>query len=103
MTTKGPYAEMSAAGTTQATAAELVADKVTVTTVSAALAGVILPAGNRDDKVTIVNGQGTHTLFIYPRTGGKINNATANLPVELPPNKAAHFEGVNSLNWTAFF
>lgn len=106
MTTRGPYAEMAAAGTTQATAAEVVADKVVVTTVTPAAQGVILPPGNLDQIQIIVNGTSGATgvpLFIYPRTGGKLNNATANEALELPPSRAVRLEGVNALNWMAFF
>lgn len=100
--TKGPYATMAAAGTTQATAAELTADKVVVTTITAASAEcVILPTGNRDDEVRIVNGTNLD-LMIYPRTGGKINNATENLPMILPGYTAAHFIGINAVDWMAF-
>jgi hypothetical protein len=103
MTTRGPYTTMAATGTTQATAAEVIADKVLVTTVTATAAGVVLPPGNRDQDQVIVNGQGTHTLFVYPRSGGKLNNATADQALELPPYKAARLVGVNSLDWMAFY
>lgn len=103
MTTRGSYTTMAATGTTQATAAEVTADKVLVTTVTAAAAAVILPPGNLDQEQVIINGQGTHTLFVYPRTGGKLNNATADTAVELPPYKAARFVGVSSVDWMAFY
>jgi hypothetical protein len=102
MTTKGPYAEMAAAGTTQATAAEFTADRVMVTTVTESANGIILPPGNLDHEVEVVNGT-TLTLFIYPRSGGKLNNAAADLPLQLPGNRAGRLRGVNSLNWIAFF
>lgn len=101
--TRGPYAEMSAAGTTQATAAEITADYVVVTTVTESANGVILPPGNLNDEVIVVNGDSADNLMVYPRSGGKINRATADGAVELPPNRAAHFRGENALNWAAFF
>src|SRR5688572_9727618 len=100
---KGPYAEMTAAGTTQGTAAEFTADKIMVTTVTSSADGVLLPPGNLDDTVWVVNGDSGDNLKIYPRSGGKINNATADLPLELPPNTAAVFVGINNLNWVAFY
>ena len=101
--TRGAYAEMTAAGTTQATAAEITADYVVVTTVMASADGVILPPGNLNDEVIVVNGDSADNLKIYPRSGGKINRATADEALDLPPNTAAHFRGENSLNWAAFF
>jgi len=101
---RGEYATMAAAGGTQAAAAEITADKVMVTTVTEGSAdGVLLPPGNLDDEVVIVNGQGTANLLIYPRSGGKLNNAAANAALTLPPNSAAHFIGVNNLDWVAFY
>ena len=100
--TKGTYAEMSAAGTTQADAAEIVADYVLVSTVAAG-AGVLLPPGNLGDEVVVVNGSGSEALLVYPRSGGKLNNAAADGALTLPANMAAHFIGINSLNWAAFF
>lgn len=106
MTTRGPYAEMAAAGTTQAAAAPVLADKVVVTAVTTAAQGVILPPGNQDQVQIIVNGTSGLTavpLFIYPQVGGKLNNQTANDAISLPPGSAARLEGVNALNWMAFF
>jgi hypothetical protein len=102
--TRGIYAELAAAGSTQATAAEITADRIMVTSLTESSAdGVILPPGNLDDEVRIINGTGTANLKVYPRTGGKINNAATNAAIELGPNEAAHFIGINSLNWAAFF
>mgnify|MGYP001576717423 CR=1 FL=1 len=70
---------------------------------SSAASGVILPPGNLNDEVIVVNGDSADNLFIYPQVGGKINRATANAALELPPNTSAHFRGENSLNWAAFF
>lgn len=102
--TKGTYAEMSAAGSTQADAAEIKADYIMVTSLTESSAdGVLLPPGNLSDEVVIVNGTGSANLKIYPRSGGKINNAGADAALEIEPNRAAHFIGISSLNWAAFF
>lgn len=102
MSTKGPYATMAAAGTTQATATEITAEFVMVTpTVSAD--GVLLPAKNLNDDVYVVNADSTHTLFVYPQTGGKLNNGTANDPLNMPPNTAARFRAISSLDWAVIF
>jgi hypothetical protein len=101
--TRGTYAEMAAAGTTQATAAEITADYVLVSTVTSSADGVVLPPGNLGDEVVIVNGDAFDNLKIYPRSGGKINNAVADAALEIAPNRAAHFIGINDKNWAAFF
>lgn len=104
MTTRGFYTTQAAAGTTQATAAALAADNVMVTTVTQGSAEcVILPALNLGDWQFVTNGQSTNNLYIYPQVGGKINNATANAYVELPPNRSAQFQAIDALNVLAFF
>jgi hypothetical protein len=102
--TRGIYAELAAAGSTQATAAEITADYIMVTSLTELTTdGVVLPPGNLGDEVIIINGTSSANLKIYPRSGGKINNAAADAALELSPNSAAHFIGINSLNWAAFF
>ena len=104
MTTRGFYTTQAAAGTTQATAAALSADNVMVTTVTVASAEcVILPALNLGDEQVVINGQSTNNLYVYPCVGGKINNAATNAYLELPPNRAARFKAIDSLNVMAFF
>lgn len=102
MTTKGPYATIAAAGTTQATATTLNADTAMITSGSTA-AGVILDVMDLNQEVIVVNGSATAEYNVYPQVGGKINNATANLPLLLPPNKAARFRSINNLDVIAFF
>ena len=87
--------------TTLADAAEITADKVLVTTVAAG-SGVLLPPGNLDDEVVVVNGHSSEALLVYPRSGGKLNNAAADGALSLPANSAAHFIGINDLNWAVF-
>jgi len=104
MTTRGYYTTQAAAGTTQATAATMAADRVMVTTVTQGSAEcVILPALNLGDRTIVINGSTTNNLYIYPQVGGKINNAAANAYLELPPNTAANFEAINALDVIAFF
>ncbi len=100
MATKGPYNTLAAAGTTQATAAAMNADMVMVTS---GTGGVILPALDVGQEVVVCNGVSTLDLNVYPISGGKINNATADLPLVLPSNKAARFKAVTALDVIAFF
>ena len=97
---KGEYATAAAAGTTQSDAAEVSAYTVMVTSGSG---GVLLPPMNKDEECVVCNGVSTIDLSIYPRSGGQINNSTANLPLVLPANKAARFRAIDGLNVIAFF
>ena len=90
---KGPYATLTAAGTTQATAAEMTADMVMVTSASED-AGVIIPTLNARDECIVCNGTNV-TILVYPRTGGQINNSTANLPVIVSAFTAVRFRGID--------
>lgn len=90
---KGPYATIAAAGTTQATAAEMTADVVTVTS-AVEDAGVILPTMNARDECIVCNGTNV-TILVYPRTGGSLNNATANLSLILTAFTAARFRAID--------
>ena len=102
MATKGPYAEIAAAGTTQAAATLATADTMMITSGTSG-AGIRLDDMDLNAEVIIVNGVSTSEYLIYPKVGGKINNATANLPLGLPPQKASRFRAINALDVIAFF
>jgi hypothetical protein len=89
---KGEYSVVAAAGTTQATASEVPAYMVMVTS---GTGGVIIPPLNKDEEFVCCNGLSGEEIKVYPRTGGQINNATANLHLLLPPNSAARFKALN--------
>ncbi len=100
MTTLGMVARMktygdvatgiTAAGSTAATATTLPATHCTVTTSTTLTAdGVIMQAGNYGSFRTVTNKSTTGQVRVYPPTGSNFNGATANLPVTIPPNKAA--------------
>jgi hypothetical protein len=78
------------AGTTQATASPTLADHVSVPTVTAG-AGVILHPGNISDLRSVANADQATQLLVYPPVGSRFNGITANLPLTLPPAKAALF------------
>ena len=107
-TSKGAYATMAAAGTTQATANTIVADMVMVTSGPAA-SGIILDGMNVGDEVIVCNGValGTATaidLFVYPKLGGAINNGTANTGILVASGKAVRFRAIDGAgNVIAFF
>jgi hypothetical protein len=98
---KGEYSVVAAAGTTQATATEMPAYMVMVTS---GTGGVILPPMNKDEEAVVCNGLSSEEIKVYPRTGGKINNATANLHLLLPNNSAARFKAIDGAgNVIAYF
>ena len=91
-------AAVSAAGTNQATATLLTADYSLVTT-GAAGTGVILPTLVASDDMVVANGVSAESLLVYPPAGGKLNNATANLPLTLPSRMAARFVCLNTIDF----
>lgn len=98
--TRGDYATLAAAGTTQATAAECTADMVMVTSGSNA-AGVLIRPLNIKEEQIVCNGTGASDstlqvdIYVYPRSGGSINNQTANSPILLAAGKAVRIRAIN--------
>jgi len=98
---RGEYAEIAAAGSTQATATGMPSYTVMV---SSGSGGVGLPPLNRNEEAIVCNGLGSDDISVYPQSGGKINNSTANLPLVLPANRAARFRAIDGAgNVIAFF
>jgi hypothetical protein len=98
---RGEYAEIAAAGTTQATATGMPAYTVMVTS---GTGGVMLPPLNKDEEAVVCNGLSSTEIRAYPRTSGKINNKTANLHILVPPNYAVRFRAIDGAgNVIAFF
>jgi hypothetical protein len=98
---RGEYDEIAAAGTTQATATEMPAYTVTVTS---GTGGVLLPPLNKDEEAIVCNGMSAVEIYVYPRSGGQINNSTADWGLLLPPNTAARFRAINGVGKViAFF
>lgn len=92
---------LTATGTTQATALALPSDWNLFTTVAAST-GCILPANGSNVNMTdvyIVMNHGANTLSVYPPTGGKIANGSANAAFSVAANKMATFVNIGSGNW----
>ena len=93
---------VSAAGTTQGTATALSAVNNFVTT-AAQGSGVLLPvtpAVGAGDRLHVAN-QTSNNFWVYPPSGGKLGNNTANRGAMLGPNKAADFLCIDGTNWSA--
>ena len=103
MTTRGAYNTLTPAGTTQAAAALINADTVMLTGGTAAQGAILPPTMDLNQEVIVVNGDASIEYFVYPQVGGKINNATANLGLLVPPNRAVRFRAINALDVIAFF
>jgi hypothetical protein len=105
---KGAYATMTATGSTQAGAATIKADMVMVTA-GAAGSGIVLDGMNVEDEVIVCNGVGVGTstaidLFVYPKSGGAINNGTANTGILIASGRAVRFRAIDGGgNVIAFF
>jgi Flp pilus assembly secretin CpaC len=92
---------VSAAGTTQATATLLTTATSIVTTVAAG-SGVRLPVTptvSAGDRLHVAN-HGALTLSVYPPTGGKLSNNTANVPALVAPKKSADFLCLNGTDYS---
>ena len=89
---------MTAAGTATGTAATVTADHVLVTVSTSTDSGVILRALNAGEICSVGNGDATEVVNVYPPSGAKLNNQTADLPYVLPQGKAALFIFLNATN-----
>jgi hypothetical protein len=90
-------AAVTAAGTNQSTATQLTADHNLITACDPGQ-GVILPAMTFGDEVWVANGDSDADLLVYPRTGGKLNNQTANTPLSVATGRAAVFRAIGALD-----
>jgi hypothetical protein len=86
-----PVQTLAAAGTTQATAAQITAPTVIVSG-SAGTNGVILPSNPiLGQEVSVISGGGTTGVLVYPDVGGKVNGGATNASVTLAVNKGATY------------
>ena len=89
---------VSAAGTTTADATALVADSNVVTT-AAASTGVRLPDAEVGTSIIIVNGQASNALKVYPHSGGKVNNLSADAGGTIGASKSGIAVRLSSTHW----
>ena len=91
-------ATVTAAGTNQGTATAITST-VTFITSAASGTGVILPAPDDAERLTIVN-HGANPVNIYPASGHTIDGGAANAPLVLPQGCAVDVIGTSATNWT---
>lgn len=92
----------TSAGSTQGTAATMLASHVIIKSVSAGT-GLILPNSDVNFGHIVANGDSSNALLVYPPVGGSINNAPINTPLTLPAGRAALCFAQNSINYSAVF
>ena len=92
----------TAAGTTQGTAYAITTVNTVFTTVAAGAGGIlpVTPTVSANDRVHVAN-HGANTLAVYPPSGGKLSNRTANVPALISPNKCADFFCIDGTNYSA--
>jgi hypothetical protein len=90
----------TAAGTTQATATAITTVTTHCTTATEGQGFVLPPSMTANDQATVCNATSV-TIYVYPPTGGKLNGATANIPISLPANSARDFICANGTDWIA--
>ncbi len=88
---------VTAAGSTQGTATAIKASINYIGT-AAASTGVILPAAQPGDSLTIYNG-GANTLTIYPPSGAKINGQATNGGVSLAAATRMDLTCITATQW----
>lgn len=87
-------ATATAAGTTQATATAITT-VATVCTTGSEGNGFLLPASmTAGDEGFLLNAT-ANTIYLYPTSGGKLNNNTANVPVAVATKRAVTFKYYN--------
>ena len=93
---------LSAAGTTQGTATAIVHVSSIFTTVDPGTGGrlPVTPTVSARDRLHVAN-HGANTLLVYPPSGGKLSNRTANWPAQIPPNKCGDFLCIDGTNYSA--
>jgi len=99
---------LTAAGNSQATAYQMSLDDWQIFTTVASSAGAIFSPGtgsaatpySAGDEMTITN-HGANTLTVYPATGGKIANGSANAGFSVPATKSAFFQCIDGTSWAA--
>lgn len=98
----GDVGTYSGAGTTQGTATAITTPIAIFTTTGFGTGGIlpVTPTVSANDRVHAAN-HGENTLAIYPPSGGKLSNKTANMPAMIPPNKCADFVCIDGTNWSA--
>ena len=94
--------ETATAGTTQTQAgATALTGFINYVTTGTAADGVKLPADRTAGDIVYVVNSSANSLNVYPNTGGKINNGSANAAKALVANMSGCYISLGSENWGA--
>lgn len=93
-------ATITAAGTNQATATALTSG-VNVITTAAASTGVVLSDSEISDEYEILN-LGANAITVYPPSGARINQLSANTGFTLATNTAVKVKKFTATRWMAW-
>jgi len=94
--------DATAAGSAQGDAYAIVAEATLFTTVASST-GAVLPAdAGPKSEYRVYNG-GANALAVYPPSGGKINNGSADAAISVASGKGAVLTRLDTTNWGATF
>lgn len=94
--------ETATAGTTQTQAgATALTGAINYVTTGNASDGVMLPSGRTAGSIVYIVNSSAAALNVYPATGGKINNGSANAAKALAANMSGAYISLGSENWGA--
>jgi len=91
---------LTAAGTTQGTALAIT-DDINVVTTTALNSGVVLSANLTIGDTVLVSNFGANALSVYPPTGGKIDNGSANAAKSVAANTTLQFICINTVDFVS--
>jgi hypothetical protein len=89
---------LTATGTTQATALELVNADNDVTSVSSGAGVKLLSTASAGDMLSVFN-SGANPLKVYPDLASQINSLPVNIPMALSPSTGCVFKRVSTTKW----
>lgn len=98
----GVSPSVTATGTTQVTAVELISAVNNVSTVAAGETGVLLPVAVPGVRVLVRNSDATTTLNIYPASGAQINALAANTALTLAAGETIELFAISATQWYSF-
>jgi len=100
---RGLPVSVAAAGSLQSDAAALT-DSINTVTATDNTKGVILPTGREPgDIIVVCNTVAAKVLKVYPGSGGKINNLSANAAASITASNTGIFINVGTNDWAGVY
>lgn len=92
---------VAAIGSSQGTAAPLVAGCLNLITGADGTVSCILPVALAGERLRVYSGTATNAVPVYAQTGGAINAGSVNASFSVTARKACEFECADGTNWIA--